>query len=191
VIDQSTWRTLKIQKKRVSTNPNYFTMKILNRMIVASVILASSVSCSHEEVIPSAASEGLPNAITSESNSARLNYWSVYVMDVRFSRETCATGPGVCFKDGFGDIWDYSLIDNSNDPDVGPIGVELAGDQLHLTFYRSLEEDTFIVQEDVAINETLCRALGKSSLSMKTGRYAVSYKTHKFGEALVDIISGR
>lgn len=166
-------------------------MKILNCLLVAAAILALFASCSQEEEIPPAASENLPDTTTPGSGNARLNYWSVYVMDVRFSRETCATGPGVCFKDGFGDIWDYSFIDNSNDPDVGPIGVELAGDQLLLTFYRSLEEDAFIVQEDVAINETLCRALGKSSLSIKAGRYAVSYKTHKFGEALVDIASSR
>jgi len=110
----------------------------------------------------------------------------IYVMDARFSRSTCWTGPGVCFKNGFGDIWDYSMVDNSTSDDVGPIGLHLENNQLHFRFFRSLEEDTFIIEEDVKLNESLAKALGKP-IVIRAGEYRVSYDRNKYGDSVVDI----
>lgn len=151
-------------------------------------LVVALVSCNDElvktdtQTTPAAVATG---SVT-PSPSIYYAYW-VYVMDVRFSRATCATGPGVCFKNGFGDIWDYSFIDNSTDGDVGPIGVALTNNKIHVSFFRSLEEDAFIIDEDVAINSTLARALGKSEIILKAGKYAVDYTNYKFGEAYVTI----
>lgn len=169
-------------------------MKISNWLVVASVIMATITGCSgDEEVItarPVHEAAGESEDI-GESDGDVIYASRVYVLDVRFSRQTCATGPGVCFKDGFGNIWDYNYFDRwADDGDVGPIGVELDGDQLRLVFYRSLEEDLFIIHEDVKVNESLCRALGRS-FTIKAGEYPVSFEGNEFGAALVSIIPER
>lgn len=111
-------------------------------------------------------------------------------MDARYSRGTCSTGPGVCFKDGYGNIFSPSFVDNTpDDSDTGPIGMHLEGNKIHFTFFRSLEEDTFILQEDVRLNEKLASALGSNSIVLKAGRYTVSREKNKYGEAFVDFNS--
>lgn len=114
----------------------------------------------------------------------------IYVMDARFSRTTCSTGPGVCFKDGSGNIWSYDFyVRPSGGDDVGTIGIELSGEKLHFTFFRSLEEDSFIVEEDVQMDGKIASALGKEILILKAGTYRVSYDHYKYGEAYADFVS--
>jgi hypothetical protein len=158
-------------------------MKTIKLLIPA--LLISLVSCQKEDL----EQKETPTEIKTVNASGRYyDEFRVYVMDSRFSRATCATGPGVCFQDGFGNIWDYAFVDNSNNPDVGPIGVSVANNRLNLSFYRSLEEDTFIIDRDVTVNPNLARALGKRSIVLKAGVYPVSFERFANGESNVTAI---
>jgi hypothetical protein len=167
-------------------------MKTFNLLFMSFVLLLLVlVSCHTEEELtaPGKLPASSQHDAVSDSPTRLYASW-IYVMDVRFSRETCATGPGVCFKNDFGDIWNYNFVDNSTDGDVGPVGVKLEKEQLHFTFFRSLEEDSFIIEEDVTLNNKLSRALGRR-ITLKAGNYPVSYDNYRYGEAYVDIVSGR
>ena len=156
-------------------------MKTLKTLAVVALV-SLTMSCQKDE-LPTT-SEGV------NIETPRLNLFSVYVMDARFSRTTCWTGPGVCFKDGFGNVWDYNFFDNQiNNPDVGPIGVTLSGENLNLGFYRSLEEKEFILESDVVLTSSLANALGKKRIIMKAGAYPLSHTRLRNGEASVKIIS--
>ena len=158
-------------------------MKTIKLLIPA--LFISLVSCQKEDLEQTKT----PTEIKTVNESGRYyDEFRVYVMDSRFSRATCATGPGVCFQDGFGNIWDYAFVDNSNDPDVGPIGVSITNNRLNLSFYRSLEEDKFIINRDVTVNPSLARALGKRSIVLKAGIYPVSFERFANGESTVTAI---
>ncbi len=151
------------------------------------VLLISLASCQKEDLEQQNTN---PSDVKITNESGRYyDEFRVYVMDSRFSRATCATGPGVCFQDGFGNIWDYAFVDNnSDDPDVGPIGVSIVNDRLNLSFYRSLEERDFIIDRDVVVNPSLAKALGKKSIVLKAGRYPVSFERFINGESNVTAI---
>lgn len=156
-------------------------MKTIKLLIPA--LLISLASCQKEDVEQK---NTTPTDVKSKNESGRFyDEFRVYVMDSRFSRTTCSTGPGVCFQDGFGNIWDYAFVDNSHDPEVGPIGVSIVNDRVNLSFYRSLEEDKFIIERDVVVNPTLARALGKRSIILKAGIYPVSFARFANGESNV------
>ncbi len=164
-------------------------MKILNLLIIGVVI--SLVACQDNALAPKTSQFVAPpinnGQPSSDSTSSSMR---IYVMDARFSRTTCSTGPGVCFKDGSGNIWDYDLrINPSGGNDVGTLGIELAGDQLHFSFFKSLEEDAFIVEEDVKLNDNFAKALGKSVIIIKAGTYRVTYDNYKYGEAYANFVS--
>jgi hypothetical protein len=162
-------------------------MKLLNLLILGSVF--SLTACQDNEVVkkdnPPVESIGTGNSGSDTGgNSLR-----IYVLDVRYSRTTCSTGPGVCFKDGSGNIWSYDFIEvQGGGGEVGPLGVDVAGERLHLTFFRPLEEDAFIVEQDVALNDNVSAALGKS-IVLKAGKYTVRHDAYKYGEAYVDLVS--
>ncbi|MEO8516343.1 MAG: hypothetical protein ABI426_06345 [Flavobacterium sp.] len=159
-------------------------MKTIKLLIPA--LFISMVSCQKDDLEPK---NPTPTEVQSLNESGRYyDEFRVYVMDSRFSRTTCATGPGVCFQDGFGNIWDYAFIDNSDDPEVGPIGVSIVNDRLSLSFYRSLEEDKFIIERDVTVNPSLARALGKRTIILKAGIYPVSFERFANGESTVNTI---
>lgn len=164
-------------------------MKILNLCIVGLVV--ALVACQDNTLAPKGSQivetivdNGKPPS-DGGANSLR-----IYVMDARFSRTTCSTGPGVCFKDGGGNIWSYDFfISPSDGGDVGTIGIDIAAARLHFTFFESLEEDSFIVEEDVRLNDEFAKALGKSAIILKAGTYRVSYDNYKYGEAYADFVS--
>jgi hypothetical protein len=165
-------------------------------MIAALAFVAGMVGCSKDEDVKIADNTQSSVAVNDDSKlNARYYAPWVYVMDARFSRGTCSTGPGVCFKDGNGNTWNYgdligyAFVDNSTDGDVGPIGMHLDRDKIHLAFFRSLEEDTFIIDEDVRLSDKLAGALGGTTIILKAGVYKVSYDTYKYGEAVVDFRS--
>lgn len=132
----------------------------------------------------------------------------VYVMDVRFSRDTCATGPGVCFQNGDGDIWDYMFVGNGgstieevkanldrfdinddDEDDIGVVAYQREGDMLRVVFSRSLEEENFVLSSDKELEQGLAAALGKASITIPKGSYRVNKGTFEHGEALVPIVS--
>lgn len=157
-------------------------MKTLKTLAMVAV-LSLTMSCQKEEI-----SEVTPQLIDSE-NARFYNLFRVYVMDPRFSRATCATGPGVCFKDGVGHIWDYNFYDNSiGNNDVGPIGISLTEKGLHLGFFRSLEEKELIIAEDAVLDQGVTNALGKKRIIIKAGRYSVAFNRLRHGESKVDAI---
>ena len=158
-----------------------------NLLIIA--FLIALVGC-QDEGLTKSSSQSTVSAGDGQVSTPHLYYASwIYVMDARFSSATCATGPGVCFKNGFGDIWDYAFFDNSLSGDVGPVGVKVDDEKLHMSFFRSLEEDSFIVEEDVQLNDKLANALGKNVIVIKAGKYRVTFDNYKYGEALVDMAS--
>lgn len=132
----------------------------------------------------------------------------VYVMDVRFSRDTCATGPGVCFQNGDGDIWDYMFVSNGgstidevranldrfdinddDEDDIGVVAYQLEGEMLRVVFSRDLEEEYFVVSSDKRLEEGLAAALGKASVTIPKGEYRVNKENFEHGEALVAVVT--
>jgi hypothetical protein len=159
-------------------------MKTIKLLI--SVLIMTMVSCQKEDLEPK---NTKISTVKTENNFGRYyDEFRVYVMDSRFSRGSCGAGPGVCFQDGFGNKWEYALIDNSDNPDVGPIGVSIVNSSLNLSFYRSLEEDKFIIERDVTLNPSLTRALGKRNIVLKAGVYPVNFERVAHGESLVRAI---
>ncbi|WP_438711973.1 hypothetical protein ACSTS3_05725 [Aquimarina muelleri] len=128
-------------------------------------------------------------------------------MDWRFSHGTCATGPGVCFKDGDGDIvigWGSVfnnggiissaeqlhkafkvLMDGNEDKDNGVIAFRVERDQLHMVFSRSLEEPDFILKEDVVLRKKLSIHLGMDEIIIPAGVYKVDRSNFEHGEVKV------
>lgn len=75
-------------------------MKRLQNFVIVGIVLMMLQACQKEDT-----ANELLNNTNLEVKQARAYYapW-VYVMDWRFSRGTCTTGPGVCFKNDYGDI---------------------------------------------------------------------------------------
>ena len=164
-------------------------MKILNLFIVGLVV--ALVACRDNTLAPKGSQTVEPIVDNGQPPSGGgTNSMRIYVMDARFSRTTCSTGPGVCFKDGGGNIWSYDFAINPSDGgDVGTIGIDIAGASLHFSFFESLEEDSFVVEQDVKLNDEFAKALGKSVIVLKAGTYRVSYDNYKYGEAYADFVS--
>ncbi|WP_299260328.1 hypothetical protein [uncultured Aquimarina sp.] len=132
--------------------------------------------------------------------------WAL-AMDWRFSFGSCATGPGVCFTDGDGDIvisWGtlnnsgsgtgfvselnqaFKLLLNDNDdPDNGVIAFRIEGDRLHMVFSRSLEERDFNLTEDVVLRSNVSRNLGMQEIIIPAGVYEVDRNNFEHGEVKV------
>ncbi len=129
-----------------------------------------------------------------------------YVMDWRYGR-TCDPGGGICFKNEYGDVFKYWVLDASmgdvipgyivapNDvpgddgvnPEVGPMYMRVEGAKLHVIFCRSVEGNTFDVDDPIRFRDEILNSLGHR-FKLKTGRYNVDYTTYKdFGEAWIDI----
>lgn len=166
-------------------------MKYINFATAVMMAAIIAVSCSQDDESVSIKQTNKQDHLSDASHSARYNFPWEYVMDARYSRGTCSTGPGVCFKNGYGDIFSPSFVDNTpDDGDTGPIGMHLEGDKMHFTFFRSLEEDVFIIREDVQLNEKLATALGQPVIILKAGQYNVRFDAYKHGEAFVTLLRG-
>ncbi len=117
----------------------------------------------------------------------------VYVMDPRFSRKTCATGPGVCFKNDDGDILEYGVAPANIGGVIyamgakSYIGYQRHGDKLRVFFSKSIEEDNLIVIEDVILRRDLTEKLGATKITLLAGEYPLNYENFKHGEAIIPI----
>ncbi|CAM1364914.1 conserved hypothetical protein [Tenacibaculum sediminilitoris] len=174
-------------------------MKKLQNFVIVGVVLMALQACQKEDT----ANELLNNK-NLEVKQARAYYapW-VYVMDWRFSRGTCTTGPGVCFKNDYGDILVYGsvssdsseevketfskLMEGNNDEDNGVIAFRNEGESLRLVFSRSLEEENFIISEDVYLREDVATKLDKTNVVLQAGEYVVDYSRFKNGEVLIPV----
>ncbi|MDY8134901.1 hypothetical protein [Aquimarina sp. 2201CG5-10] len=177
----------------------------INLIGIAILALTLVIACSKED-----------ETITSTTQSTSSKHSGIYQqhnapwvlsMDWRFSFGSCATGPGVCFTDGDGDIvidWGYVnnsgsgtgytehlqeafkvLMNGNNDPDNGVIAFRLEGDRLHMVFSRSLEESHFNITEDVVLRSNVTRELGKREIIIPAGRYSVDRSNFEHGEVTV------
>ncbi len=165
------------------------------------VVVSISIGCDKDDTVP------VTNANLEQelNNSERGLFfpWD-YVMDWRYSRAECATGPGVCFRNGYGDIFrmytkpgdDYvsevtrfmdRLMADNDDPDDGLIVFSIEGNTLRLIFSRALEEDVFIVEEDQVIRGELAERLGREQISIPAGEYEVHYGSFEHGESYINV----
>ena len=146
--------------------------------------------------------------VKENSNEARpiMAPWEI-VMDWRFSRGTCATGPGICFKDGDGDIvtfYSYAapgssgdtgalqdefdkLLRGNNDLDSGVIAFRNDDNGVRLVFSRSLEEESFVVSENFELSAALAEKLGRKSVVIPAGKYYVDRSRFRNGEVVVPV----
>lgn len=166
------------------------------------LFLAIVFACSKEE-----------ETISIEKENAEYKHSGVHMapwtlsMDWQFSFGSCATGPGVCFKDGDGDIvigWGsifnnggqissadqlheaFKVLMNGNEnKDNGVIAFRIEGDKLHLVFSRSLEEPDFILKEDVMLRKKLATHLGMEEITIPAGVYKVDRSNFEYGEVKV------
>lgn len=178
-------------------------MKVLLKLsMIAIVFIAIGMSCDKEENLYSS-EENLTQQI---NNQEWVWFPWEYVMDVRFSRGSCATGPGVCFQNEGGDIWDYGinngdpnnyveevsramelLMEGNNDPESGVVAYRLEENRLHLVFSRSLEENVLVVDESYRLRSDLARAFERENITLQPGEYAVDRSNFEHGEAYIDI----
>lgn len=174
-------------------------MKQLQNFVFVGVAFMMLQACQKEDT-----TNELLNNKNLEVKQARAYYapW-VYVMDWRFSRGTCTTGPGVCFKNDYGDILVYGsassgsseevketfskLMEGNNDEDNGVIAFRNEGESLRLVFSRSLEEEDFIISEDVSLRDDIVKELGKTNITLQAGKYVVDYSRFKNGEVLIPV----
>ena len=174
-------------------------MKQLQIFAFVGVAFVMLSSCQKED-----STNELLNSTNLEVNQARLNNppW-VYVMDWRFSRETCATGPGVCFKNDDGDILVYGnassgsseevkevfskLMEGNTDEDNGVIAFRNDDDSLRLVFSRSLEEENFIISEEVLLRDAISKELERERVVLPAGKYAVDYSRFENGEVVIPV----
>ncbi|MFT7898669.1 hypothetical protein VBY74_01680 [Tenacibaculum ascidiaceicola] len=174
-------------------------MKQLQNFVFVGVAFMMLQACQKEDT-----TNELLNNKNLEVKQARAYYapW-VYVMDWRFSRGTCTTGPGVCFKNDYGDILVYGnvssgsseevketfskLMEGNNDEDNGVIAFRNEGESLRLVFSRSLEEEDFIISEDVSLRDDIVKELGKTNIILQAGKYVVDYSRFKNGEVLIPV----
>lgn len=129
-----------------------------------------------------------------------------YVMDWRYGR-TCDPGGGICFKNGYGDVFQYWILDASmgdvipgmvvdpkdvpgddgTDPEVGPMYLRIEDSRLHVIFCRSVEGSTFDVDEPVRFRDEILEAL-HYKFTLKPGKYRVDFSKYKdYGEAWIDV----
>ena len=171
--------------------------KILT-IITAVAIVA--ISCNKEDAVITEEAN-----LTVETSTVERGYWFPwdYVMDWRYSRAECATGPGVCFRNGYGDIFRIytngdgyvnevtdtmnRLMADNRDPDNGLIVFSLEDSVLHLVFSRELEEGNFIVDENQQLGQPLVERLGREEIVIPAGEYEVSYENFEFGETFINI----
>ncbi|AZJ36077.1 hypothetical protein [Tenacibaculum singaporense] len=174
-------------------------MKQLQNFVLVGVAFMMLQACQKEDT----ANELLNNK-NLEVKQARAYYapW-VYVMDWRFSRGTCTTGPGVCFKNDYGDILVYGnassgssdevkeifskLMEGNNDEDNGVIAFRNEGESLRLIFSRSLEEEDFIISEEISLRDDIVKELGETNITLQAGKYVVDYSRFKNGEVLIPL----
>lgn len=174
-------------------------MKRLQNFVIVGIAFMMLQACQKEET-----ANELLNNTNLEVKQARAYYapW-VYVMDWRFSRGTCTTGPGVCFKNDYGDILVYGnassgsseevkevffkLMEGNNDEDNGVIAFRNEEEAVRLVFSRSLEEEDFIISEDVTLREDVAAKLGKTNIVLRAGKYVVDYSRFKNGEVLIPV----
>ncbi|WP_103070407.1 hypothetical protein [Aquimarina sediminis] len=179
-------------------------MKNKIKYIAITILMLSIVfSCVKEDEATIPQNE----SITHKHSGIHTAPWAL-AMDWRFSFGSCATGPGVCFTDGDGDIvigWGSinnsgsggtgyvnelhkafdTLLEGNNDLDSGVIAFRIEGDQLHMVFSRSLEERSFNVPEDVVLRSNLSRELGMQEIIIPAGVYEVDRSNFEHGEARV------
>ncbi|WP_428740535.1 hypothetical protein [Tenacibaculum sp.] len=174
-------------------------MKQLQKIVLVGVAFMMLQACQKEDI-----TSELLNHKNLEVKQARAYYapW-VYVMDWRFSRGTCTTGPGVCFKNDDGDILVYGnassgsseevketfskLLEGNNDEDNGVIAFRNEGESLRLVFSRSLEEEDLIISEDVYLRDDIVKELEKTNITLRAGKYVVDYSRFKNGEVLIPV----
>lgn len=179
-------------------------MKSRFNVLLATIIGVSAfLACQNEEL----SNNSLNEEVSTVQNETRpqMAPWEI-VMDWRFSRGTCATGPGVCFMDGDGDIVTFysiaepggsgesgelqhefdKLLRGNNDMDSGVIAFRNEEKGLRLVFSRSLEEESFVVSENYHLNEKLASKLGLRKGVIPAGVYKVDRSRFKNGEVLIN-----
>ncbi|MDC8002559.1 hypothetical protein POV27_00720 [Aureisphaera galaxeae] len=174
--------------------------KYFNVALGLLVILAVTIACDKDETVPTESAD----LVHQQTNTERGLYfpWD-YVMDWRYSRLECATGPGVCFRNGYGDIFRMytkgddpvgevtemmaRLMADYQDPEDGLIVFSIEGNTLNLIFSRELEEGQFIVESDEVIRGELAERLGRDQIVIPAGEYEVQYGNYEHGETHIEI----
>lgn len=159
------------------------------------IIMATAMLCiSAISWMPINKKSAADTSMITKASTAYYLPWE-YVMDWRYGR-TCSPGGGVCFKNGDGDVfeyWNYMVApgdvpgDDVTDAEVGPMYLRIENARLHVIFCRSVEGNTFDVDEPVRFRDELLQALG-AKFALKPGNYRVDFSRYKdYGESWIDI----
>ncbi|GAB5398538.1 MAG: hypothetical protein Aureis2KO_01230 [Aureisphaera sp.] len=174
--------------------------KYFNLVLGMVTIIMVTVACDKDETAPV---ESADLVHQQNDNNRGLYFPWDYVMDWRYSRLECATGPGVCFRNGYGDIFRFytkgddpvgevtdtmnRLMEGNDDPEDGLIVFSMEGNTLHLIFSRDLEEGQFIVESDEVIRGELAASLGRDQVVIPAGEYEVQHGNYEYGETFIEI----
>ncbi|GFD81945.1 hypothetical protein KUL118_48070 [Tenacibaculum sp. KUL118] len=61
------------------------------------------------------------------------------------------------------------------------------GESLRLVFSRSLEEEDFIISEDISLRDYIAKELGKTNITLQANKYVVDYSRFKNEEVLIPL----
>ncbi|MEM7084703.1 MAG: hypothetical protein AAF489_00885 [Bacteroidota bacterium] len=180
-------------------------MKSYLKLLVGSLfVFTIIVACNKEE---SALPESADLTLEVQDTNRYIYYspWE-YVMDWRFSRAECASGPGICFRSEYGDIWDYGLsqgdpniyveevrfrmnqlMEGNTDPDNGLIVFRMEGEVLHMVFSRDLEESNLVIDRDEQLGADISAKLGAAGITIPEGVYEVDRSNFEYGEVRISL----
>lgn len=124
-----------------------------------------------------------------------LNPW-IYWLDARYSR-TCSTGPGVCFKNGDGEPWDWVYINNvptsdeieetNPDFDEGGVMIGLEGDQVRMIFTKDVESESIYIDEEFTLPEGMFSNFVEGPITVLAGEYKLNFDNYKYGEVVFKV----
>lgn len=175
-----------------------------SRFLLASLLIVLASACSKESTQESA---------TGKDATMQAMYYGFpwyYVMDVRYSR-TCSTGGGVCFTNGYGDIFEVTTWSSStNNPTPNEIDdihgaeetEELASALVTLgesstgtyeyTMLLTREEygdGKVVVPDDIDLSEDFAAEFGYESITLKAGDYDIDYDNYtSFGKVTINCL---
>jgi len=186
-------------------------MKSYIKLITTSLFISIiAIACNTEETV-SEESEIISTNLNAEYGA---HSFLPLTFDWRYGSYHCYNGGGFCFNSFGGDGNDnnnniiiYEFNNNINndkinseikhhinqamigneDPDNGVTVFQLEDNRLRMIFSRSLEEDSFIVEENEELHSSIARSLGRERIIIPAGEYQVDRTNFEHGETYIEL----
>jgi len=184
-------------------------MKSYIKLITTSLFISIiAIACNTEETVSEES-----DIISANLNAEYGAHIFDLTHDWRYGRG-CVNGGGFCFNsvggdgnDNIGDniIYEFNsdvssdeinseirhhinqAMEGNEDPDNGVTVFQLEDNRLRMIFSRSLEEDSFIVEENEELHSSIVRSLGRERIIIPAGEYRVDRTNFEHGETYIEL----